>query len=183
MLPEMSDILLKHVRWKQNRHMEIRKWNPSRDTTVSVFFSHKYHIKRLMRSQSHDAFWSMGNNSLSFAVWAGGLPLPLLDIDGLYGCVCAVHATANLLPTLDLFLPKSSHCCAPSSLHNFTCFHDIWRPSVCVTSYKLNTFKTCSSEMAEIKHAFWARLICVQQKKVVILKVHRSAVLFAVCSW
>lgn len=28
---------------------------------------------------------------------------------------------------------------------------------ICGASYKLNTFTTCSSEMAEIKHAFWDR--------------------------
>lgn len=44
-------------------------------------------------------------NSLTHAASVDSLALPPLGVEGIYGCVCALlaMATANLLPTADLF--------------------------------------------------------------------------------
>lgn len=51
----------------------------------------------------------------TYAVSFDSLTLPLLGVDGIYGCVCALlaMATGNLLPAADLFyqsLVSAVHC-------------------------------------------------------------------------
>lgn len=110
--------------------MEIRKWNPA-ETMVSQPSSHKYHIRRLMRSQSLDSLWSVVRGSLTCAVSVDSLALPLLAVKGINKCVRASpsHGNGHLTASCRFVSPKTPLRCALRSplselpsLHKFTYF-------------------------------------------------------------
>lgn len=93
--------------------MEIRKWNPA-ETMVPQPSSHKYHIRRLMRSQSLDSLWSVVRGSLTCAVSVDSLALPLLAVKGINKCVRASpsHGNGHLTASCRFVSPKPPLRCA-----------------------------------------------------------------------